>query len=344
MKKLLLSLTILGAITASAQKNLIKNGSFEMEFANWRGNVAKISPFIKKSGKGSCMINQFVGAEWKGIDQIMYIPKKAYAIEVSIWVKTDGVEGGKEVYNAGVAIVEFMNSGEKGLDTQSIAQVLGTTEWTQYKKLLIVPEKAKKLRMMLALAQTSGTVFFDGIRINTVSEEDYLARKQEEALKNNANANAETLKPKVLQNGDFEDQMNFWRGTGNAVLDADDPSNSYATISSTTNTWKAIDQVADVPQGTKSIKFSGWLKAQDIVQGENTWNNGMFIVEFTSDGKNKTSEDQLIGTVTGTTEWTFFEKELPVPEGSKKYRIMLAMSVCTGTLLADRVQAEMISE
>jgi len=41
--------------------------------------------------------------------------------------------------------------------------------------------------------------------------------------------------------------------------------------------------------------------------------------------------------VTGTTDWTNYKKSLKIPAGSKKFRVMVAMSFTTGTLFVDDI-------
>ncbi|WP_433764477.1 carbohydrate binding domain-containing protein [Flavobacterium ginsenosidimutans] len=174
MKQLFLfSLLLLSAI-ANAQMNLVKNGAFERDLVNWRGEeIAALSPYEKKSGKNSVMINQFTGAEWRALDQIVLIPKLTYAVECSVWIKTDQVENQKEEYKAAAVILEFTNDNDKQISTETIAQVKGTTSWTNYKKAVKIPSGAKKIRIMLALAQTNGTVFFDDVNLKALGEEEY---------------------------------------------------------------------------------------------------------------------------------------------------------------------------
>ena len=156
-----------------SQSNLVKNGGFESELNFWRGENGTVSTYVKKSGKSALNINQFTGQQWNGYDQILALPENCFAVEIRAWVKTDAVEGGKEAYNAAVVTTAFATASEKNISYESIAAVLGTTEWTQYKKLVKIPQGAKKLRLMLALAQTNGSVFFDDIKIVAVSEENY---------------------------------------------------------------------------------------------------------------------------------------------------------------------------
>ncbi|KAF2332552.1 hypothetical protein [Flavobacterium daemonense] len=174
MKTLFFFCSLFLATITNAQTNLVKNGGFETDLLNWRGEEnAALSPFEKKTGKNSAVINQFVGAEWKALDQIITLPKNSYALEISAWIKSDAIEAQKESYKTGAIIVEFTNSADKKISAETIGQASGTTNWTPFKKILKVPAEAKKIRIMLALAQTNGTVFFDDIKATTLSEEEY---------------------------------------------------------------------------------------------------------------------------------------------------------------------------
>lgn len=159
----------------NAQTNLVKNGGFETDLLNWRGEEnAALSPYDKKIGKSSAVITQFVGADWKALDQIITLPKNSYALEVSAWIKSDAVETQKEEYKSGAILVEFTNSGDKQINTERIGQATGSTNWTYFKKTIKIPAEAKKIRIMLALAQTNGTVFFDDVKAFSLSEAEYL--------------------------------------------------------------------------------------------------------------------------------------------------------------------------
>ncbi|MDQ6470981.1 carbohydrate binding domain-containing protein [Flavobacterium sp. LHD-80] len=175
MKTLFFFCSLFLITITNAQTNLVKNGGFETDLLNWRGEEnAVLSPIEKKSGKKSAVINQFVGAEWKALDQIITLPKNTYALEVSAWIKSDAIETQKEEYKSGAVILEFTNSGDKQISTERIGQAVGSTNWTHFKKTIKVPAEARKIRIMLALAQTNGTVFFDDVKAITLSEEEYL--------------------------------------------------------------------------------------------------------------------------------------------------------------------------
>lgn len=331
MKNILLLLILPLCQISFSQTNLIKNGGFETELENWRGEgVATISPFDKKTGKNSCVINQFVGAEWKGLDQIVSIPKKTAAIELSGWVKADGIEKGENSWNTGKFDIELLNAGEKGIKNESIASVLGTTVWTFYKKTIPVPAGASKLRIMLALGQTNGTILFDDLKAIAISQE------QMDKIQAEENAKTAAANAIVLSNGGFENGMASWRGNAPTSTTIFKEGKAALVLNSTTMDWTGIDQIADVPENATSITLSCWLKSDNIKQGKDIWNNGLFNVEFTGNGDQKTG-DQNIAFVTATTDWTFYTKTFPLPAGTKKYRIMLALGFASGTLYADDI-------
>jgi hypothetical protein len=339
MNKIFSIFLLVLSINSFAQKNLVLNGGFEMELNNWRGDAAQLSTFDKKTGKASAIIAQYTGAEWKAIDQIIGIPKNTAAIELSGWIKSDAIEKGKNDWNTGKFDIEFLNAGEKGIQNESVASVLGTTFWTFYKKTIIVPTSASKLRIMLALGQTNGTILFDEIKAIPISQDELTKIHEEENAKRNPVIISGNFENKLIEltNGNFENGTNSWRGNAATSNTTFKEGKSSLVLSSTTFDWTGIDQIADVPENATSITISGWLKSDNIKQGKETWNNGLLNVEFTGNDNQKTSDDQSITFITGTTDWTFYTKTVPITKGIKKYRIMLALGFASGVLYADDV-------
>ncbi|MFP9114260.1 carbohydrate binding domain-containing protein [Flavobacterium sp. RHBU_3] len=336
MKNTLLTLSLLAVTCGWSQKNLVRNGGFESNTDSWRGDAAILNNYDKQAGKSSGMINQFTGQQWKGIDQIVAIPKETYALEFSVWIKADNIEGGKDAWNAGVMTVELLSGGEANISYENVAQVTGSTGWTQYKKTVVVPNGAKKFRIMLALAQTNGSVLFDEVSAVPYKTAEFEKMKDDERKAAQAAATQ-------FKNGNFENGMEGWRGTAKTVSPAKEGTTAIA-LSSDQPVWTGIDQIAAIPEGSKNIVISGWLKPDNIVRGKDSWNNGVFILELTKDGQTKATEDQLIGSVTGSGEWMHFEKTFALPQDAAKFRLMLALSNCTGTLLADDIKVNFTKE
>lgn len=340
MKKIVALFILFFSIGLHAQKNLVINGGFENELQNWRGDVASLSPYDKKSGVNSCIINQFVGNDWKAIDQLISIPKNTVALECSAWIKGQDIVQGTNNWNAGKLDLEFLTGGEKNVAFESVAMVLGTTPWTFYKKIITIPRGSSKFRIMLALGQTTGTILFDNIKITPISQEQWDTIQEEENAKRLPQVISDEKVPAVtvLWNGDFELENTSWRGKMNLSNEVKKEGKSALVITSNTFDWNGIDQIADVPVDATSITISGWLKSENIQQGKEIWDNGLLNVEFTSNGKDKTGDDQSVCFVTGTTDWTYYTKTFPIPNGTKKYRIMIALGFATGTLFADDIK------
>lgn len=338
MKKFTSIGLLLFGFCAHSQTNLIKNSGFENELSNWRGDVAVINPYDKKAGNNSCLINQFVGKEWKGIDQIVNVPKETYAIEFSVWIKADNIEELADKFSSGLMNIELMTSSEKNISYESIASVVGSSPWKQYKKTVKLTEETKKFRVMLALAKASGSVYFDDVKAIAISQESFnkLIEKETESRKPIVTSASEPKK-ELFSNGNFEDGLKNWRGNASVNSTIKKEGNNSISITSATNDWIGIDQIADLPENASTLDISLWIKSENIKQGKDSWNNGLVTIEFSSDGKTKTGEDQNVTFVTGTTDWKNYKKRLMIPAGSKKFRVMVAMGFATGTLFVDDI-------
>ena len=340
MKKFSLILAFLSFSMIFGQKNLIKNGSFESDAMSWRGeNVLTINPYVKKTGSKSGNIYEYTSPSWKGIDQEFTIPKNTPAIEISAWVKADAVEKGKNNWNKAVIVLEMAGK------NQNIVELEGTTNWQLVKKI-IPTENSRSGRLMIALSECTGSFLFDDIKIIPISKEDYekivdedIKKKEAISLQNTQNPAQNTL-TKTFNNGNFQSGKTSWRGNFSINNDIKKEGNSAAKIISETKNWEGIDQEFSVPSNAKTITLSGWLKSENIIQGENPWNNGLLNVEFTSDGKNKTAQDESIAFVTGTTDWQFYSKTFNLPQNTQRTRIMIAIGFATGILYADDIQVK----
>lgn len=228
---------------------------------------------------------------------------------------------------------------------QNIVELEGTTNWQLVKKI-IQTENSRSGRLMIALSECTGSFLFDDIKIIPISKEDYekivdedIKKKEAISLQNTQNPSQNTL-TKTFNNGNFENGKTFWRGNFSINNDLKKEGNSAAKIISETKNWEGIDQEFNVPSNAKTITISGWLKSENIIQGENPWNNGLLNVEFTSDGKNKTAQDESIAFVTGSTDWQFYSKAFTLPKNTQRTRIMIAIGFATGILYADDIQVK----
>ncbi len=334
MKKVFLTTTLIATTFFSAQKNLLTNGGFEYDSENWNNeSVLSISPYSKQSGGKGGSITEFTSPQWKGIDQSFSIPKNTAAIEVSAWLKADGIEKGKNDWNRAVMIVEINGKGE------NIALLDGTTPWKEYKKVIPV-NKERSGKVMIALSECTGSFFFDDIKITALSQEDLNKIQEQETKRYEVKVITDSTPLEILKltNGNFENGLEGWRGNAETTSEEKSEGLKSLKLSSENPVWYGIDQIADIPEGSASLDISAMVKTKDLKTGKNDWNTGVMIVEFSNDGTAKTSDDQPVFFVSETKEWQKFSKNILIPAGTKKYRIMLALSEATGTMFVDDVQ------
>nr|WP_314495908.1 carbohydrate binding domain-containing protein [uncultured Chryseobacterium sp.] len=336
MKKIILIILTASAVGSYGQKNLIRNGGFESDAEFWNGeNILNINPYTKKAGDKAGSIFEFTSPQWKGLDQNFNIPKNTAALEVSAWLKADGVEKGKNNWNKAVMVVELNGKNE------NIAELEGTTQWQLVKKVIPL-NKDRSGRLMLALSECTGSFIFDEIKITPLSQEDYNRITEAETRKNQVKVISDDTPAEVvkLMNGNFETGAQGWRGSTEIVGDEKYEGQKSLKLSSQNPVWTGADQTADIPVGAGSIEVSAFAKTKDLKPGKNEWNKGVMIVEFTADGTDKTSQDQSVFMISDTKDWRKFSKTLEIPQGSKKYRIMLALSEATGIMYVDDVQVK----
>lgn len=320
-------LLLMTVFSGSAQTNLVKNGGFENTADPWNAQGITINRFDKKAGQSSGLLSQYVGSEWKGIDQSIDLKPGAYAVKFSVWMKSEGIAKGKEAYNAGVMAVEFLN-GSKSLGHENIATVSGTTPWKSYERTVVLPSGTRKVRIMIALAQTSGVLQFDQVSAIAISlpEFEQQLQQQQSALS----------KLPEFSNGDFESGLAAWSGQGQ--VSGKGRSGKALSLVSTQPAWTGQDQRFSAPENATEVTVSGWLRADGIQTGKEPWNQGVFILECCDASGKKTAEDRSIGGVSGSSDWTFFEKTISLPPKTTQLRIMIALSDCTGELIADDVR------
>ena len=336
MRKIIFSLVILSTTLSFAQKNLIKNGGFEYYISNWDGdNTLIINPYTKHLGSKGGSITQYTSPTWKGISQEFNIPKNTLAIEVSAWLKVDGVVKGDKNWNQAILTVEIDGTGT------NLASLDGTTGWKEYKK--IVPlNNDRSGKLMIALSECTGTFYFDDISVTPVSQEELNKFTEEETRKHQVNVITDSTPLEVLKlsNDSFENGLENWRGDAAISTTEKFEGNKSLKLTSTNPVWTGIDQIADVPNDAKTIDISAYAKTVNLKQGPHDWSKGLMAVEFTKDGSTKSGEDQSVFLIGDVKDWQKFSKTLPIPKGVRRYRIMLALNEATGTMFVDDVQVK----
>jgi len=83
-----------------------------------------------------------------------------------------------------------------------------------------------------------------------------------------------------LVNGDFEKELTGWQVWGGVASSAAHGGKFAVQVTNKAPTWAGVDQIIDIPAGTKKVKISGWMKADSIQQGKEKWEIGRIAIEF----------------------------------------------------------------
>ena len=180
MHRLLIAVVGLWTLTstASAQRELLMDGSFEEGGKGWtfghrwyekpKGSGVSKGEVVHKAGRGGSTCVRLKGENNRGlVMQVLRIWPDRF--RVSGWVKCQNLRGAQ----AGI-LVEWMEGGKarKYIASHSTNRVSGTTDWTKVEATFKTPENARRLHVdLLTTAPNSGTVWFDDISLIDLTED-----------------------------------------------------------------------------------------------------------------------------------------------------------------------------
>lgn len=145
----------------------------------------------------------------------------------------------------------------------------------------------------------------------------------------------------ALVNGDFEKELASWQVWGGASSSVAHGGKFAVQVTNKAPTWAGVDQVIDIPAGTKKVKISGWMKADSIQQGKEKWELGRIAIEF-HDAKTELvgGYPPITGEMVGTKPWTKIEKTYDIPAGAANIKLQCALGNAVGTLYCDDITLE----
>jgi hypothetical protein len=149
----------------------------------------------------------------------------------------------------------------------------------------------------------------------------------------------------LVENGGFEDDTYGWNAAAAKITPWDMKSGkaSCAIISADASAWVGIDQQISIPKKASKLEISAWLKTINVVKGKDEWNGAVFSVEFLDKADKKVGDGINVVTLSGDHPWEQALKEVLVPAGATKCKLLLAMGSASGTFLIDDVAVKVIN-
>lgn len=145
----------------------------------------------------------------------------------------------------------------------------------------------------------------------------------------------------ALVNGGFEDGLDGWIVDGAELSTESVDGELSAMVRLEEPAWKGVSQILSVPASVRAAKVAGWLRADSVRGGKESWERGRLSVEFQdASGGNVGGHLLAIGQVRGRQPWTRVSRVVPVPAGARALKVECALGNSTGTLRCDGISVE----
>lgn len=141
----------------------------------------------------------------------------------------------------------------------------------------------------------------------------------------------------VLVNGDFEKGTMFWSPWGaEAASEGCHSGKGCIIIRNSEPKWSGIDQRIQIPKGAWFFNVSGYIKTQNVQQGQKSWEQARSSIEFhDKQGTRINGYPDAAIQLVGSHDWTYFEKKYELPEETQSVLFQAAMGNCIGTAWFD---------
>lgn len=148
--------------------------------------------------------------------------------------------------------------------------------------------------------------------------------------------------PNMLLNGNFERDRLGWSLPGEAQIVRENAKEGQNCLRITASTpgWVVAGQDAMLPKGAVRVRFSGWMRTQNVRMGANPWEKARLQVTFYN------ANGELVGgyppgfDTDGTTGWTFYTRDYEVPQGAVRVSLIAGLHNATGTAWYDDLRLE----
>ncbi len=132
-----------------------------------------------------------------------------------------------------------------------------------------------------------------------------------------------------IKNGDFTSNTDW---NGNFSLQPGPKGAQAAHLENPQFAWNSTEQEVALPQpAPPALEISGWMKCEDIVQGQKDWEKCRITVTFFDPhGTQVGGWPSDIARENGTKDWALYSNQYSVPSGAATAKVELQLDNCTG--------------
>lgn len=231
----------------------------------------------------------------------------------------------------------FIKGGQAGF-------LFRNNEWAGFETEISLPKGVTKIRVTCKNTIDSSTAYFDAVDVELRQlgfvKADSPWAKQLRQMKERAS--------RLVKNGDFEDGAQIWNSYWGFELSnlAHTGQRSCMIQNADPKAWRGSgnDKLFKIPAGTKKLKVSVWIKADNIVGGANAWETGGILLSFADSHGNEVPGGEAVARTVGTHDWKKFETYFTVSERATNFKIALQMAASTGKIYFDDIMAEPLTD
>ncbi len=324
------------ALSAWGQENLIINGDFQLDanFDGWPDGWKRVEGFTaEKSGD-----NVWLSAtnSYAGLAFAVPLKGSVQKIKFSAKLRATDVVVGRESWQDGRIALEFRDKEGKQVGKFPRSPGLkGSVDWTSFEYEIEIPSGVAYLHANMILFGQSGKIEFDDLYIGIVDQG--VAQPNPPQPKSAAKRRPKAaLGTELVVNGDLENGASGWDAKHFPDLEMTS-GNHYAVLSLG---WKTLNQTIELPDETSQITLIMKAKADNIVVGVQSWDDGRLAMSFHDADGTRVGEWPNVYHVTGSTEWELFERTYDIPQSATTLKLGGYMRGKSGTLYLDDISVK----
>jgi hypothetical protein len=216
--------------------------------------------------------------------------------------------------------------------------------WVNFEKEIKIPAGVKKIKVVCTNESPASSAYFDEITV----EKRQLGFVKEESDWAESVRRFKEKASRLVKNGDFEDGAQVWDPYWGFELSTSAHSGQYACMiqNKDSGTWRGSGNLKlfKIPPGTKKLKVTAWIKAENVVSAGNSWETGAMLLLMTDDFGNEVPGGEAIARTVGTHDWREFETYFTVSDRATNFKIALQLAASTGKIYFDDIVAEAMTD
>jgi len=342
-----------------AQKYILYTEDFEKDSLESDAFIVNAKLADKVSYRGQKCVQVATAGEYS---KSLNVPEKVTEIIVKGWIRVaiNGKEDVSPNYQSGDTLVVTTNTyklatisvvGRDDKNQKSVTLkegVVGSIRrhsgWMYFEKEVKIPQGQKNIKLVCKNLVDNSIAYFDEL----IVEKRQLGLVKMETDWAKSVREFEEKAKRLVKNGDFEEGSSMWNPWWGFELSDIAHSGDYACMiqNPDTGAWKGTGTLKPfkIPKGTKKIRVTAWVKADNVTGGMNPWETGALLITYSDDFGNEVAGGGEVCRTVGTHEWRKYQAVFSVSERATGLNVNMNLGASTGKIYFDDILAEPMTD